>query len=66
VSTGTKLWAGQQRKNGEFLAGTRDSSLLQSSQLPNQWVPGDLSQRVKCLKCEPDHSQPSSVEDKNV
>jgi len=39
---------------------------LVSAQHPDQWVTGALFLGVKWLRCEADHSPPSSDEDENV
>jgi hypothetical protein len=36
--------------------------VLGPTQPPIQWVPGDLSFGVKQVRCEADHSPPSSAE----
>jgi hypothetical protein len=40
---------------------TASRTVLGPTQLPIQWVPGDLSLGVKQLGCEADHSPPSSA-----
>jgi hypothetical protein len=49
-----------------FLFSTASRTVLRPTQPPIQFVPGDLSLRVKQPTCEADHSCPSSAEIKNV
>ena len=56
--TATRLWAGY--FGIQTLSGAKDSSLLQNTQPPIQWILGALPQRIKWLGHEVDHS-PLSV-----
>jgi hypothetical protein len=59
---GFESWQGL----GIFLFTITSRTALRPSQPPIQWVPGDLSLRVKWPEGKTDHSPPSSAEVKNA
>jgi hypothetical protein len=67
VGTATGCGLGFDFQQGQeiFPSSTASRPTLGPTQLPIQWLPGDLSAKVKRQGREPDHSPPSSAEVKN-